>query len=180
MWDIKKSQSYWVFFSDLPNSPAHAERPKLETSRFKQREINVGFYVSVSPEFNLARVEVESPSLSSRCGNELICVLSIANPHPPPPLSVCPSDLQASTSFEHYSISDKAMDYRILQMDEDQDRMYVGCKDHVLSMDINNITHGTLKVRGLTRLSSLTFTGEIKHLLNSTACKISRSGFTVM
>lgn len=57
------------------------------------------------------------------------------------------SDLQASQSFEHYSISDKAMDYRILQMDEDQDRMYVGCKDHVLSMDINNITHGTLKVR---------------------------------
>lgn len=31
-------------------------------------------------------------------------------------------------------------------MDEDQDRMYVGCKDHALSMDINNITHSTLKV----------------------------------
>uniref|UniRef100_A0A3B3ZDK9 Semaphorin-3C n=2 Tax=Periophthalmus magnuspinnatus TaxID=409849 RepID=A0A3B3ZDK9_9GOBI len=43
-------------------------------------------------------------------------------------------------------VSDKAMDYRILHMDEDQDRMYVGCKDHVLSMDINNITSGTLKV----------------------------------
>ncbi|CAB1420941.1 unnamed protein product, partial [Pleuronectes platessa] len=55
-------------------------------------------------------------------------------------------NLQASQSFEHYSISDKAMDYRILQMDEDQDRMYVGCKDHVLSMDINNISHGSLKV----------------------------------
>lgn len=41
------------------------------------------------------------------------------------------------------------MDYRILQMDEDQDRMYVGCKDNVLSMDINNITHGTLKVSSL-------------------------------
>lgn len=40
------------------------------------------------------------------------------------------------------------MDYRILHMDEDQDRMYVGCKDHVLSMDINNITHATLKVSG--------------------------------
>lgn len=38
------------------------------------------------------------------------------------------------------------MDYRILHMDEDQDRMYVGCKDHVLSMDINNVTDGTLKV----------------------------------
>lgn len=59
---------------------------------------------------------------------------------------MCLLDLQASESFEHYSISDKAMDYRLLQMDEDQDRMYVGCKDHVLSMDINNITHGTLKV----------------------------------
>lgn len=59
---------------------------------------------------------------------------------------MCLSDLQTSQSFEHYSISDKAMDYRILQMDEDQDRMYVGCKDHVLSMDINNVTHGTLKV----------------------------------
>lgn len=60
--------------------------------------------------------------------------------------SVCLSDLQASQSFEHYSISDEAMDYRILHMDEDQDRMYVGCKDHVLSMDINNVTDGTLKV----------------------------------
>uniref|UniRef100_A0A8C6LUD3 Semaphorin-3C n=1 Tax=Nothobranchius furzeri TaxID=105023 RepID=A0A8C6LUD3_NOTFU len=55
-------------------------------------------------------------------------------------------NLQTSQSFEHYSISDKAMDYRILHMNEDQDRMYVGCKDHVLSMDLNNITHGTLKM----------------------------------
>ncbi|KPP68958.1 semaphorin-3C-like [Scleropages formosus] len=54
--------------------------------------------------------------------------------------------LKASESFEHYSLSEKPMDYRILLMDEDQDRMYVGCKDHVLSMNINNITHGTLKV----------------------------------
>ncbi|KAI3366681.1 hypothetical protein L3Q82_009355, partial [Scortum barcoo] len=67
-------------------------------------------------------------------------------PQPLPRVFLSFEDLQASQSFEHYSISDKAMDYRILQMDEDQDRMYVGCKDHVLSMDINNITHGTLKV----------------------------------
>lgn len=38
------------------------------------------------------------------------------------------------------------MDYRILHVDEDQDRMYVGLKDHVLSVDINNVTRGTLKV----------------------------------
>nr|XP_023666742.1 semaphorin-3C [Paramormyrops kingsleyae] len=55
-------------------------------------------------------------------------------------------DLSASESFEHYSLSEKPMDYRILLVDEDQDRMYVGCKDHVLSMNINNITHMTLKV----------------------------------
>uniref|UniRef100_A0A8C9WNM0 Semaphorin-3C n=1 Tax=Scleropages formosus TaxID=113540 RepID=A0A8C9WNM0_SCLFO len=56
------------------------------------------------------------------------------------------AETMSSESFEHYSLSEKPMDYRILLMDEDQDRMYVGCKDHVLSMNINNITHGTLKV----------------------------------
>nr|XP_061809660.1 semaphorin-3C-like [Nerophis lumbriciformis] len=38
------------------------------------------------------------------------------------------------------------MDYRILHVDEDQDRMYVGCKDHLVSVDINNITQAPLKV----------------------------------
>ncbi|KAM9335062.1 semaphorin-3C [Symphorus nematophorus] len=78
-----------------------------------------------------------------------LCLLSSgvsSLPQPLPRVFLSFEDLQASQSFEHYSISDKPMDYRILQMDEDQDRMYVGCKDHVLSMDINNITHGTLKV----------------------------------
>ncbi|XP_061571296.1 semaphorin-3C [Cololabis saira] len=67
-------------------------------------------------------------------------------PQPVPRVFLSFEDLQASESFEHYSISDKAMDYRILHMDEDQDRMYVGCKDHILSMDFNNITYGTLKL----------------------------------
>lgn len=60
---------------------------------------------------------------------------------------MCITELQKTQSSEHYTLSEKPMDYRILFMDEDQDRMYVGCKDHLLSMDINNITHGTLKVR---------------------------------
>nr|XP_043877756.1 semaphorin-3C isoform X2 [Solea senegalensis] len=76
----------------------------------------------------------------------VLCTGVSSLPQPQPRVFLSFEDLQASQSFEHYSISDKAMDYRILQMDEDQDRMYVGCKDHVLSMDINNITHGTLKV----------------------------------
>ncbi|XP_055009462.1 LOW QUALITY PROTEIN: semaphorin-3C [Boleophthalmus pectinirostris] len=78
----------------------------------------------------------------------LFCVLSGGSSllQPQPRVFLSFEDLQMSDSFEHYSVSDKAMDYRILHMDEDQDRMYVGCKDHVLSMDINNITSGTLKV----------------------------------
>ncbi|XP_037316132.2 semaphorin-3C [Pungitius pungitius] len=78
-----------------------------------------------------------------------LCLLSTgvsSLTHPLPRVFLSFEDLQASQAFEHYSLSEKAMDYRILQMDEDQDRMYVGCKDHVLSMDINNITLGTLKV----------------------------------
>ncbi|KAJ0057016.1 hypothetical protein NL108_000850 [Boleophthalmus pectinirostris] len=77
----------------------------------------------------------------------LFCVLSGGSSllQPQPRVFLSFEDLQMSDSFEHYSVSDKAMDYRILHMDEDQDRMYVGCKDHVLSMDINNITSGTLK-----------------------------------
>ncbi|KAK7895530.1 hypothetical protein WMY93_020855 [Mugilogobius chulae] len=78
----------------------------------------------------------------------LFCVFSGGESlqQPQPRVFLSFEDLQGSESFEHYRISDKAMDYRILHMDEDQDRMYVGCKDHVLSMDINNITSGTLKV----------------------------------
>uniref|UniRef100_A0A8C1IBP3 Semaphorin-3C n=1 Tax=Cyprinus carpio TaxID=7962 RepID=A0A8C1IBP3_CYPCA len=60
-------------------------------------------------------------------------------------LSMWPS-LLYTLSFEHFTLSEKAMDYRILFMDEDQDRMYVGCKDHVLSMDINNISQTPLKI----------------------------------
>ncbi|KAM8883032.1 semaphorin-3C [Synchiropus picturatus] len=76
----------------------------------------------------------------------IVCAAASILPQPVPRVFLSFQDLQASKTFEHYSLSETPMDYRILQMDEDQDRMYVGCKDHVLSVDINNITHGTLKV----------------------------------
>ncbi len=109
--------------------------------------MNVGLCVAVSLEFNLVEAGENFSHLSVET-SLFVCFPFFFSP-------VCLSDLQASQSFEHYSISDKAMDYRILQMDEDQDRMYVGCKDHVLSMDINNITHGTLKVSGCLLLASV-------------------------
>lgn len=97
----------------------------------------MGLVVASSLEFNLVE---EGENCSQLSVETIISMFSLAF------FFVCVSDLQAFQSFEHYSISEKAMDYRILHMDEDQDRMYVGCKDHVLSMDINNITHDTLKV----------------------------------
>ncbi|MBN3298392.1 semaphorin-3C [Amia ocellicauda] len=72
------------------------------------------------------------------------CVLCFTQPMPRIYLTF--EELQDTQSFEHYSLSEFPMDYRILLMDEDQDRMYLGCKDHVLSMSINNITRGPLKV----------------------------------
>ncbi|TMS03060.1 Semaphorin-3C [Larimichthys crocea] len=94
----------------------------------------------------LARPPLVSAMALSLLALSLLSSVVSSLQQPLPRVFLSFEDLQASQSFEHYSISDKAMDYRILQMDEDQDRMYVGCKDHVLSMDINNITHGTLKV----------------------------------
>ncbi|NXW45121.1 SEM3C protein, partial [Nyctiprogne leucopyga] len=38
------------------------------------------------------------------------------------------------------------LDYRILLMDEDQDRIYVGSKDHILSLNINNISQDPLNI----------------------------------
>ncbi|XP_063356521.1 semaphorin-3C isoform X1 [Pelmatolapia mariae] len=94
----------------------------------------------------LARPPLVSAMAFSLLVLSFLCTRVSSLPQPLPRVFLSFEDLQASESFEHYSISDKAMDYRLLQMDEDQDRMYVGCKDHVLSMDINNITHGTLKL----------------------------------
>ncbi|RXM36673.1 Semaphorin-3C [Acipenser ruthenus] len=63
-------------------------------------------------------------------------------------LQYCPYlyELQATQTSQHHSVSQYPMDYRILQMDEDQDRIYVGSKDHILSLNINNITQESLTV----------------------------------
>ncbi|XP_037099414.1 semaphorin-3C isoform X2 [Syngnathus acus] len=78
----------------------------------------------------------------------LVSVFSGAGglPQPLPRVFLSFDELESAALSEHYTLSDRPMDYRILHVDEDQDRMYVGCKDHVLSMDINNITHAVQKV----------------------------------
>ncbi|KAG8439981.1 hypothetical protein GDO86_005956 [Hymenochirus boettgeri] len=56
------------------------------------------------------------------------------------------NELQETKTSEFYTVSQSALDYRILLMDEDQDRIYVGSKDHILSLNINNISHDPLTV----------------------------------
>ncbi|XP_041110853.1 semaphorin-3C-like [Polyodon spathula] len=72
------------------------------------------------------------------------CVLGSSQPIPRVYLAY--EELQATQTSQHHSVSQYPMDYRILQMDEDQDRIYVGSKDHILSLNINNITEEPLTV----------------------------------
>uniref|UniRef100_A0A673IX73 Semaphorin-3F-like n=1 Tax=Sinocyclocheilus rhinocerous TaxID=307959 RepID=A0A673IX73_9TELE len=58
--------------------------------------------------------------------------------------------LRAEASFvstgtsHHFSFLLNTSDYRILRMDEDHDRMYVGSKDYILSLDLHDINREPL------------------------------------
>uniref|UniRef100_A0A2K5ERT0 Semaphorin-3C n=1 Tax=Aotus nancymaae TaxID=37293 RepID=A0A2K5ERT0_AOTNA len=55
-------------------------------------------------------------------------------------------ELRETKTSEYFSLSHHPLDYRILLMDEDQDRLYVGSKDHIVSLNINNISQEPLSV----------------------------------
>ncbi|XP_039629284.1 semaphorin-3F-like isoform X1 [Polypterus senegalus] len=48
-------------------------------------------------------------------------------------------DLKSTGTAQHFSFFLNTTDYRILRMDEDHDRMYVGSKDYILSLDLHDI-----------------------------------------
>lgn len=56
------------------------------------------------------------------------------------------NELKATHTSQLYSLSSNPLDYRILLMDEDQDRLYLGCKDYILSLNVNNISQSPLAV----------------------------------
>ncbi|XP_033019429.1 semaphorin-3C [Lacerta agilis] len=56
------------------------------------------------------------------------------------------NELQETKTAQFYALSHHPLDYRILVMDEDQDRIYVGSKDHILSLNINNISQDPLSI----------------------------------
>uniref|UniRef100_A0A1A7Z4P9 Semaphorin 3fb n=2 Tax=Iconisemion striatum TaxID=60296 RepID=A0A1A7Z4P9_9TELE len=50
-------------------------------------------------------------------------------------------ELRSTGTAHHFAYLLNASDYRILRMDEDHDRMYVGSKDHILSLDLHDINN---------------------------------------
>ncbi|XP_070610788.1 semaphorin-3C [Erythrolamprus reginae] len=65
---------------------------------------------------------------------------------PQPRVFLTFNELQETRTSQFYSLSHQPLDYRILVMDEDQDRIYVGSKDHILSLNINNISQEPLSI----------------------------------
>uniref|UniRef100_A0A0F7Z337 Semaphorin-3C n=1 Tax=Crotalus adamanteus TaxID=8729 RepID=A0A0F7Z337_CROAD len=65
---------------------------------------------------------------------------------PQPRVFLTFNELQETKTSQFYSLSHHPLDYRILVMDEDQDRIYVGSKDHILSLNINNISQEPLSI----------------------------------
>uniref|UniRef100_A0A8C8HDH1 Sema domain-containing protein n=1 Tax=Oncorhynchus tshawytscha TaxID=74940 RepID=A0A8C8HDH1_ONCTS len=50
-----------------------------------------------------------------------------------------PKLLRSTGTAQHFAYLLNTSDYRILRMDEDHDRMYVGSKDYILSLDLHDI-----------------------------------------
>ena len=66
-----------------------------------------------------------------------------------PRLLLCPllTELKATGTAHFFNFLLNTTDYRILLKDEDHDRMYVGSKDYVLSLDLHDINREPLIVR---------------------------------
>ena len=66
-----------------------------------------------------------------------------------PSLLLCPlpTELKATGTAHFFNFLLNTTDYRILLKDEDHDRMYVGSKDYVLSLDLHDINREPLIVR---------------------------------
>lgn len=60
-----------------------------------------------------------------------------------------PTELKATGTAHFFNFLLNSTDYRILLKDEDHDRMYVGSKDYILSLDLHDINREPLIVRAL-------------------------------
>uniref|UniRef100_A0A8C4IR51 Sema domain, immunoglobulin domain (Ig), short basic domain, secreted, (semaphorin) 3Fb n=1 Tax=Dicentrarchus labrax TaxID=13489 RepID=A0A8C4IR51_DICLA len=80
------------------------------------------------------------------CQTTLLCLLWLPTGSPRQPmmrdfldLLIHSGELRSTGTAHHFAYLLNTSDYRILRMDEDHDRMYVGSKDHILSLDLHDI-----------------------------------------
>eukprot|EP00063_Salmo_salar_P026972 XP_014001807.1 PREDICTED: semaphorin-3F-like [Salmo salar] len=68
-----------------------------------------------------------------------LCNHNINDPHASPRVFISFKELRSTGTAQHFAYLLNTSDYRILRMDEDHDRMYVGSKDYILSLDLHDI-----------------------------------------
>lgn len=64
------------------------------------------------------------------------------------------TELRSTGTAHHFAYLLNTTDYRILRMDEDYDRMYIGSKDHILSLDLHDINKDPHIVRSFSHSHS--------------------------
>ena len=72
------------------------------------------------------------------------------------------AELRYTGTAHHFSYLLNTSDYRILRMDEDHDRMYVGSKDYILSLDLHDINKEPLIVSPSPPLTSPVLSGDLQ------------------
>ncbi|KAF4107327.1 semaphorin-3F isoform X2 [Onychostoma macrolepis] len=88
--------------------------------------------------------------LDSRWSVQVLLALSVlilgsdSEPQNAPRVFLSFKDLRSTGTAHHFSFLLNTSDYRILRMDEDHDRMYVGSKDYILSLDLHDINREPL------------------------------------
>jgi len=70
----------------------------------------------------------------------------VGGPHSADNCPIAPAELKATGTAHFFNFLLNSTDYRILLKDEDHDRMYVGSKDYVLSLDLHDINREPLIV----------------------------------
>ncbi|KAJ7999039.1 hypothetical protein DPEC_G00211250 [Dallia pectoralis] len=75
-----------------------------------------------------------------------LCNHNIIDPHAAPRVFISFKELRSTGTAQHFAYLLNTSDYRILRMDEDHDRVYVGSKDYILSLDLHDINKEPLIV----------------------------------
>lgn len=62
-----------------------------------------------------------------------------------------PAELMDTRAARPFSFSFNTSDYRVLLMDQDQGRLYLGSREYLVALDMHNVNKEPLIVRNRTR-----------------------------